>query len=151
MCKKFWDFTTMNIDPKNNKSDQIFSPKGLVRAHQNDLYHSLGKKWIFHEVSIIWFSTYQSFSAWLLLYLTVSKMFNLTKFEAAKAWSDPPQRASLWVCGNPFSKYPNISESLILWIIIPEILNLTKLLGTKIQWISSQMVKVRLERDTSCC
>ena len=133
------------------KSDQIFSPKGLVRPHQNDPDHSLGKKWAFHEVSIIWFSTYQSFSAWSLLYLTISKMFNLTKFEAAKASSDPPQRASLWVWGNPFSKYPNISENLILWIIISEILNLTKLLGTKIQSNSSQMVRVRLERDTSCC
>ena len=132
-------------------SDQIFSPKGLVRPHQNDPDHSLGKKWTFHEVSIIWFSTYQSFSAWLLLYLTISKMFNLTKFEAAKAWSDPPQIASLWVWGNPFSKYPNISENLILWIIIPEILNLTKLLDTKTQSNSSIMVRVRLERDTSCC
>ena len=35
------------------KSDQIFSPKGLVRPHQNDPDHSLGKKWAFHEVSII--------------------------------------------------------------------------------------------------
>ena len=41
------------------------------------------------EVLIIWFHTYLRFRAWLLLYLTISKMFNLTKCELAKAWLDP--------------------------------------------------------------
>ena len=49
------------------------------------------------EVLIVQIHIYLSFTAWLLLYLTISKMFNLTKPEIAKAWSEPPQRATLWV------------------------------------------------------
>ena len=45
-------------------------------------------------VLIIQSNTYLSFIAWLLLYLTISKMFYLTKCELAKAWSDPSQRAA---------------------------------------------------------
>ena len=33
----------MNIDPQNNKSDQIFSHKGLDRPCQNDPGQSPGK------------------------------------------------------------------------------------------------------------
>ena len=33
----------MNIDPQSNKSDQIFSHKGLVRPRQNDPGQSPGK------------------------------------------------------------------------------------------------------------
>ena len=36
ICKTFWDVKSMNIDPQNNKSDQIFSHKYLIIPHQND-------------------------------------------------------------------------------------------------------------------
>ena len=69
----------MNIDPQNNKSDQMFSHKDLVRPCQNDSGQSPEKKWAFREALIIRFNTYQCFSAWLLLYLTIPNIFNLTK------------------------------------------------------------------------
>ena len=45
-----------NIDPQNNKSDQIFSHKDLVRPRQNDPGQSLGQKWAFCKILIIWFN-----------------------------------------------------------------------------------------------
>ena len=40
----------MNADPQTNKSDQIFSGKGLVRPRQNDPGQSPRKKWTFCKV-----------------------------------------------------------------------------------------------------
>ena len=81
----------MNIYPGNKKYDQIFSHKGLFRPYQNDPGQSPGKKFTFCEVLIVQFNNYLSFRAWLLLYITISKLFQLTKCKLAKAWSDPPQ------------------------------------------------------------
>ena len=149
----------MNVDPQSNKYDQLFNLKGLIRPplpsppqkkKKIDPCQSPRKKQIFCKVLIIQFNTYLNFGACLLLYLTISKVFHLTKCELAKVYSEPSQ--TLWVLGNPFSTYPKISERLILRIIIPEILNLTKILVTKIQSDSSKMVKVgSLENDTICC
>ena len=86
ICENFWDVTTMNIDLQNYKSDQIFSSKYLVPAKMALV--SPPEKVDLHEVWIIGFHTYLSFRAWLL-YVTISKMFNLTKSERAKLWSDP--------------------------------------------------------------
>ena len=36
ICENFWNVTTMNIDPQNSKSDQIFGHKYLVRPCQSD-------------------------------------------------------------------------------------------------------------------
>ena len=138
-CKNFWDVTNMEIDPQNNKSNQIFIYKGLVRLRQNDHGQFPGKKWTFCEVLIIWFNTNLRFRVWLLLYLTSSKTVHLVKCELVKAWLDAPRIVALWVLGNPFSIYPKISERLILRIIIPETLNLTKILATKIQSDSSKL------------
>ena len=52
----------MNIDPKDNKSDQIFSYKCLVRPCQNEHGHSPEKVDI-PDVFIMRFHTYLSFRA----------------------------------------------------------------------------------------
>ena len=60
----------MNIDLQNNKSNQIFSHKYLVRPHQSDP-GQYPEKVDLHKVLLILFHTYLSFRAWLLLYLTI--------------------------------------------------------------------------------
>ena len=77
----------MNIDPQNNKFEQTFSHKYLVRSSQNEPGQSPRK----NEPSQSFnnqISHVLKFSAWLLLYRAISKMFNLTKSELAKAWLD---------------------------------------------------------------
>ena len=77
-------WATMNIDPQNNKSDHIFSHNCLVRPHQKDSAVSPPEQLDLREVLIIWFHTYLSFRASLLFYLTISKMFNLTKCDLSR-------------------------------------------------------------------
>ena len=43
LCENFWDVTTMNINPQNKKSDQIFSHKYLVRPRKSEPGQSPGK------------------------------------------------------------------------------------------------------------
>lgn len=56
------------------------------------LVSPLEKKWTFCKVVIIRCNKYLSFRAWLILYLTISRMFHLTKCELAKAFLDTTQR-----------------------------------------------------------